>query len=314
MSLIEQAAKRLDELRKAGIHPPLDEASVAGRSRSADEASRRMEPKMPLMAAGQCRPESPNNVTKLADRSRPCDIEFDFERLGAAGIVTPGAPRSQIADEFRVIKRPLLANACGKGAAAIRHGNLIMVTSAVPGEGKSFTAANLAMSIAMELDHTVLLIDADVARPSLPKLFGIPAAGGLLDVLVKPELDLGQVLQRTNVEKLSLLQSGTQHPRATELLASDAMARLLDEIATRYADRIVIFDSPPQLVTTEARVLASRMGQVVFVVQAEKTLQGEVHQALAAIESCPVKLMVLNKSKSASSDGYGYGYGYGYGA
>jgi protein-tyrosine kinase len=165
----------------------------------------------------------------------------------------------------------------------------------------------------MELDHTVLLVDADVARPSLPTLFGIAPAAGLLDVLVGGKAELGDVLLRSSVEKLTLLQSGTQHPRATELLASEAMAQLLDEIASRYADRIVIFDSPPLLVTTEARVLATHMGQVVLVVEAGKTLQSDVRQALTAIEACPVKLTVLNKARSKSGEGYGYGYSYGYG-
>jgi Mrp family chromosome partitioning ATPase len=96
-------------------------------------------------------------------------VHLDLGHLASGGIVTLDAPRSQMADEFRVIKRPLITNATGKGAAPIRHGNLIMVTSALPGEGKSFTAVNLAMSIAMELDHTVLLVDADVARPTVPE-------------------------------------------------------------------------------------------------------------------------------------------------
>ena len=229
-------------------------------------------------------------------------------------MITPDSPRSQVADEFRVVKRPLLSNATGKGAASVKDANLIMVTSALPGEGKSFTAVNLAMSIAMELDHTVLLVDADVARPSLPKMLGLPPSKGLLDVLVEDSLDLRGVLLRTDVEKLSILPAGTQHARATELLASDAMNRLLEDMARRYSDRIIIFDSPPLLVTTESRVLATHMGQIVVVVEAQRTQQSAVKQALATIESCPVKMMLLNKGRAASSaDTYGYGYGYGYG-
>ena len=165
-----------------------------------------------------------------------------------------------------MIKRPLIANAMGKGAAPIRRGNLIMVTSALSGEGKSFTAINLAMSIAMELDNTVMLVDADVPKPSVLKMLGLPPARGLLDVLIDDSVDFSQVLMRTNVEKLSLLPSGTQHARATELLASDAMIALLDEMATRYPDRIIIFDSPPLLMTTESRVLATHMGQVLSLI------------------------------------------------
>jgi exopolysaccharide/PEP-CTERM locus tyrosine autokinase len=246
----------------------------------------------------------------LPARSRRVDL--DLSQLQAASIMTPDAPRSRLADEFRVIKRPLIENASRRGAAAIRNANLIIVTSALPGEGKSFTAANLAMSIAMEMDRTVLLVDADVARPSLPTMLGLPPAQGLLDLLLDDTLDVSDVLMKTNVETLSILSSGTPHARATELLASEGMKRLLDEMAQRYSDRLIIFDSPPLLVTTEARVLASHMGQVLIVVQAEQTATADVTQALSTIEACPVKLMMLNKGRAGRSGGYGYGYGYGY--
>ncbi len=182
----------------------------------------------------------------------------------------------------------MLTNATGKGAAPIRNGNLIMVTSALPGEGKSFTAINLAMSIAMELDHTVLLVDADVARPSIPRMLGLPATRGCSTCWSTSRSTCAGVLLKTNVEKLSLLLAGTQHPRATELLASEAMNRLLDDMASRYSDRIIIFDSPPLLVTTEARVLASHMGQVVVVVEAQTHAAGR-RQAGAGRRSKPAR-------------------------
>jgi len=218
-----------------------------------------------------------------------------------------------LASEFRVIKRPLIANAMNKGAAPVTNGNLIMVTSALPAEGKSFTAINLAISIAMELDNTVVLVDADVARPSVLNMLGLPPAEGLLDVVTANSLDISGVLLRTNIEKLSILPSGTQHPRATELLASEAMIRLLDDMAQRYPDRIIIFDSPPLLATTEARTLATHMGQIVVVVQAGETSQAAVKEALSTIEACPLKMMVLNQATQPASERYGYGYAYGYG-
>jgi protein-tyrosine kinase len=125
--------------------------------------------------------------------------------------------------------------------------------------------------------------------------------------------DMSSVLLKTNIDKLTLLPSGTQHARATELLASDAMTRLLDEMGRRYPDRIIIFDSPPLLLTTEARVLATHMGQVVVVVHAGKTLQADVQSALATIEICPVRMLLLNRAEAAAEGSYGYGYGYGYG-
>ena len=238
-------------------------------------------------------------------------MHIDLTALGASGFVTPNVRRSATTEQYRVIKRPLLDNATGKGASLVANGNLIMVTSALPGEGKSFTAINLAMSLAMELDHTVMLVDADVTHPSVMTKLGLPPAPGLLDVLREDGVGLPDVLLRTNVEKLTLLPAGVAHHRATELLASDAMTALVEDMGKRYSDRIIIFDSPPLLLTTEARVLATHMGQVVIVVQAEKTLQSEVKYALSTIEACPIKLMVLNQVRNYGLGAYGYGYDYG---
>ena len=300
MSLIEQAANRLEQLRKAGVDIPDDPIFP--------------EKIAPATATKPAAPVKAAVPPAAAVDSKAKRVEIDFEVLRAADFITPTSPRSQLADEFRVIKRPLIDNAMGKGAAPLVNGNLIMVTSAVPGEGKTFTAINLAMSIAMELDTTVMLVDADVAKPSVLNVLGLDPRPGLLDVLLKDSLDLSDVLLKTNVEKLTFLPAGTQHPRATELLASESMARLLADMARRYDDRIIIFDSPPLLVTTEARELASHMGQIIMVTRAEYTLQGQVKQALAAIEACPVKLMLLNRVSPDPMGTYGYGYSYGYGS
>jgi exopolysaccharide/PEP-CTERM locus tyrosine autokinase len=302
MSLIEQAAKRLEQLRQAGVELPEDEVKPIPVSIQ------------PPVTAKQSAPKEQPAPQVAQPQAAPIKrIELNLEAIAASGLLVPHAMRSQLADEFRVIKRPLIANAMGKSGVPINNGNLIMVTSALPGEGKSFTAINLAISIAMELDNTVMLVDADVARPSVLNMLGLPPAPGLLDVVAKNSVDISSVLMRTNIEKLSILPSGTQHPRATELLASDAMVRLLDDMASRYSDRIIIFDSPPLLLTTESRVIATHMGQVIMVVNAGNTAQAAVLQAVATIEACPVKMMVLNQSRQAASDGYGYGYGYGYG-
>jgi protein-tyrosine kinase len=318
-SLIEQAARRLEQLRQAGVQiPEIDadrQGAAAGQVHSPGSAF--------ASAHGVAQPPSvaaPTQAPVAAPPSAPAvtsrAITIDLEALSAKGIVVPNAPRSFMADQYRVIKRPLITNAFGKGATPrVDKGNLIMVTSALSGEGKSFTSINLAMSIAAELDHTVMLVDADVARPSVLKVLGLDPAPGLLEIL-EGKADVASTLLRTNVDKLTLLPSGTPHPKATELLASDAMARLLNELATRYPDRIVIFDSPPLLLTTESRVLATHMGQVVIVVHAGRTLQAEVQQALSTIDSCPVRMMLLNKAQAAGTGAYGYGYGggqYGYG-
>ena len=298
-SLIEQAAHRLEQLRRAGVMvaDPRPAQRLPGGGH----------------AAAVPAPETVAPLPVVESRK----VELDFAALAAAGILVPNAARSMLGDQFRVIKRPLIRNAVGKGAAKIAHGNLIMITSALAGEGKSFTAVNLAMSIAAELDHTVMLVDADVARPSVSRMLGLASSSdtafgpGLLDVL-DGRTDMPSVLLKTNIDKLTVLPSGTQHARATELLASDAMTRLLDEMGRRYPDRIIIFDSPPLLLTTEARVLATHMGQVVVVVHAGKTSQADVQTALGTIENCPVRLMLLNRTQAVTTEG-GYGYGYGYG-
>lgn len=240
----------------------------------------------------------------------------DLARLKQMGAITPDAGRSKIAEEYRLIKRPLLQNALGHGGTPpIVNGNLIMVTSSVPGEGKSFTAINLAISMATELENTVLLVDADVAKSSVIRYLGLDADKGLLDVLRDPDVRLSDVLIKTDIAKLTVLPSGRGFSHATELLASSAMRKFVQDISTRYQDRIIIFDTPPLLATSESSVLASYMGQIVFVVEAEHTPQEAVKDALSHLADCEHVGIVLNKAptKSLAGDYYGYGYGYGYG-
>ena len=308
MSIIEQAARRLEELRRSGV----DVSAVGTRGAAAQGVSsarpQRGGEAQPTVVRGigaaaggpaQVAARAPGKPSKL--------VQIDLAHLASMGYLTPDTPREQIADEFRVIKRPLLDNVNRQGPGAVERANLLMVTSSLPGEGKTFVSINLAMSLAMELDTTVLLVDADVSRPSVLSRLGLPQSPGLLDILSNPSLEMSEVMLRTNIEKLSILPAGTPQGRATELLASEGMDRLLDELATRYADRIIVFDAPPLLPSTESRVLATHMGQVVLVVEADKTPQKSVTQALATIEACPVVLPLLNKiSRSEVGSYYGY--------
>ena len=234
-------------------------------------------------------------------------VTIDLNRLQELGVITGYDGKSRIAEEFRIIKRPLIQDAFNRSEGHARNSNLIMVTSALAGEGKTFCSINLAMSIAMEMDHTVLLIDADVARPTMPRYLGIKSEQGLMDVLLNDNVDLTDVIMRTNIEKLSVLLAGRKSLRSTELLASQSMSNLLTDISRRYHDRIIIFDSPPLLLTTESRVLATQMGQVVLVVESEITPQKQVMEALQQIESCSDIKLIYNKSKLATSSSY-YGY------
>lgn len=320
MSLIEKAAKRLAELQRAGAG--IGDAAATTPAEAAGEALDRVPTPEAIVREFNARnaeaPAGSRSSVQGSGTAPPAradwgestphlTVELDLARLKARGFVTPEAKDSQIAHEFRVLKRPIIGNAQGRSGTPIRNGNLVMVTSALPGEGKTFTAANLALSMAMEFDTTVLLVDGDVARPSLPYVFGIPQSPGLMDLLIRDDLDLSQVLLQTNVERLAFLPAGMRHRHATELLASDKMAALLRELTSRYRNRIVIFDSPPLLATAEAPALAAQMGQIVMVIAADATPRRTVAHALSAIEHCDVVLLTLNKT-AQSEVGMYYGY------
>jgi receptor protein-tyrosine kinase len=248
----------------------------------------------------------------VAPKRTQRSVVLDMERIRALGLLVPDARRSRIKEEYRHIKRPLLINAAGKGATIAEHANLIMVTSARSGEGKTFTACNLALSIAAERDRTVLLVDADVIKPSIAKMLGFKAEQGLVDLLIDEQLELADVLVDTNVPSLTILPAGSTHHLSTELLASDNMRKLAAELSGRYADRVIVLDSPPLLMTTEASVLASLAGQIVMVVEAGRTYQSQVQEALALLDPNQIVGFVLNKKKGIlGADYYGYSYGYG---
>jgi receptor protein-tyrosine kinase len=240
-------------------------------------------------------------------------LTIDLDRLREQSMVTPDAARTPTAESFRQIKRHIVANIANPKAEPGQ--NLVMITSALPGEGKTFCSINLAFSLAMEMDRTVLLVDADVAKPSVLNALGVEAKQGLMDVLLDHSIDLADVLCKTNIDKLTILPAGSQHHQATELLASETMRTLLLEMAERYHDRIIIFDSPPLLAASESAALAARMGQILVVVEAGKTTESALKDALHRIEARNVVGLLLNKGQALGNGhygGYGYGYGYGY--
>ena len=233
-------------------------------------------------------------------------VTLDFGWLRRQGFIVPDDERTGLTEEFRAIKRPVLDNAFGRNRAMrIPNGRLVMITSALPGEGKTFCTLNLALSMALEVNRTVLLVDADVARPTLPRTLGIDCDRGLMDVLTEPEVSIPDVLVRTNIPNLSILPAGRPHGRSTEVLASPAMMNLLEELNRRYDDRIILFDTPPLLATSEPGVLAAHMGQIVMVVEAERTPRSSVERAMEQLQQCDVVLTTLNKStRNAEMGGY----------
>ena len=244
-------------------------------------------------------------------------VNIPFDRFSSLGMITPDMPRSRIAEEYRTIKRPLLMNIAGKGAAEVENINVIMVTSALQGEGKTFSSINLALSIAMELDKTVLFIDADISNPSAGTLLGVnDDHPGLVDVLEDKGANIADVMLNTNLPNLRIIPAGHIHDNANELLASEIMRYVVRDLSNRFSDRVIVVDTPPLLQTTEASILASLMGQIVIVVEAEKTSQEAVNEALQHIAGDKIVSMLLNKNRKhhmRKYGGYGYGYGYGYG-
>ena len=241
-------------------------------------------------------------------------VEVDREALRASGFIAPEDEERAIIDQYRQIKRPLVAHAFGKRATKIEDGHLILVTSALAGDGKTFSCINLALSLAREQDRSVLLVDADIAKAHVSRLFGIEDQKGLMDLL-EPDstLTLSDVILATDVDGLSVMSAGQMHAHSTELLASNRMESLIKALTAQDPDRIVLFDSSPLLATSESRVLSTLMGQVVMVVCAGQTPKPAVLDAIAMIEEGKAVNLVLNQVRNVSGDGY-YGYGYGEGS
>ncbi|VXC19911.1 XrtA-associated tyrosine autokinase [Massilia sp. 9I] len=321
MSIIEKAARRIDlERGQAAVPAPALDAGIeilepAAVTQPATPPV--LPPAAPAVDAAAAAPVLPApaqaapQVAEPVVRHNTRKVELDLAKMRETGMVTAAGGRTSLLEDFRIIKRPLLKRAFEEQSVKGNPGNLIMLTSSLPGEGKTYCAINLAMSIAMELDHTVLLVDADVARPSVLRTLGLPAERGLMDLLVDDKLDVSDVLLRTNVDTLSILAAGTSTPRATELLASSTMANLVNEIANRYPDRIVIFDSPPLLLTSEARALASHMGQIVVVVEAQTTTQHALKEALHQLEGYQNVNLIYNKTRDIPGIEETYDYHYG---
>ena len=308
MNIIEQATRRLEELRRAGIQVP--DVSTSGAA--VLDAPAALREATPAPAPGPTLVDIPADVPALVpaavDRSigkLSREVAIDLDRLAAQGYLTPMLSDRVLAEQIRIIKQALLKNVEDAAARGLRR-NLVLVTSATAGEGKTFFSMNLAMSLAMEVDLHALLVDADVLRPSVLDRYGIESGPGLLDLASRPELDVSDVLMRTNVPKLTLLPAGKETRNSAELISSSYIDRLLTELSERYADRLVIFDAPPILVSSGTRHLAQRVGQVVMVVQADSADSRAVSQAFDAVDTCPLVSTVLNRSSLPDPGAYGY--------
>jgi exopolysaccharide/PEP-CTERM locus tyrosine autokinase len=297
--LIERAAARL-----SGKRGPVAEAmpesrpavAILQRTSSADSPARGVSMGDTLTG------DAPDARMERAKHGPSRRISLDPAALSRAGIMTPESDSTRIVEEFRVIKLPLLTKAFPPAMPGPDRANVILVTSARPGEGKSFVACNLAMSIASDRNRQVVLVDADLRSTSMSRLLGLPPGPGLIDLLTSPQSDVFDVMLGTNFPNLFLLPTGHSASQSTELLGSPRMAAVVRELATSHDDRIVILDAAPLLVSSEPAVLAHNAGQVLLVVEAERTGRHAVEEALGHLGGCANIGLVLNKARSWLGD------------
>jgi len=305
MSTIERAATRLGSIGKVRAEPGLRDPAL--------DVDASTQPATPLDIGASTSSLAPATA---APRIGGGFCEVDVTALTAAGFATPNNVNVEIAADLRRIKRPLLMTI--KKSAALGHNglppNLVLITSALPGEGKTFVSINLAMSMAAELDRTVLLVDADVAKNDIARVLGVNYEMGLTDLLQRGNVPTEDAVLQTNIDSLSFLPSGRMLANVDELFASDRMLELMRELASRDPNRIVIVDGPPMQAGTEASVLARMVGHVVVLVEADATPQSAVADAMHQLKGCHSVSMVLNKARRRASDSITYGYGYGYGS
>ena len=240
--------------------------------------------------------------------------KIDRQWLSDHNLLIPNGPVTGLSEEFRIVKRQLLLAARGgKGVEAVEHGERILICSANPNEGKTYTSVNLALSMASEKDNRVLLVDADFAKPSILSTLNIEGGPGLMDALADPSLDVNQMVLSTDVEGLSVLPAGSQSNQDTEYLAAARTAKIIDKLSKDDPNRIIIFDSPPALAASPASVLALHVGQTLMVVHADKTTDGALRDALNLLSGCDYVQLLLNRANFSPS-GRKFGSYYGYGA
>src|ERR1700747_613606 len=238
-------------------------------------------------------------------------LVLDRGRLASFGIAIPSSERSRTVEEFRVVKRNLIASSPQNDVVDDPGSSrLIMVTSARPGEGKTFSAINLALSFASERSVKALLVDLDTQHPGLPKIFGFPGDKGIVDVLAGNG-HLSEVLNETTLPNLMIVPARRGGPHVPELLSSREMSALLAQLTDQLADRFIIIDTPPCMASSDAAALAPLVGQIVFVIEAHGTQRDEIEASLSMLNVCPRISLLLNKSDTLASEHFGsYGYGY----
>jgi protein-tyrosine kinase len=290
MSLVEQAIARMRNQARAAAGPTMAEAG------SKPAASPPIIDRLPEAAPAPAK-----------------SMTLDMNALRARGYLPEASMDKPFADHYRRIKRTLIDKAMS-GVAAVGEPLVIMVTSALPGDGKTFTSINLALNMALERDISVLLVDCDVAKRHVSEIVGLKEEAGLLDALADESVDTESLIVQTHLRGLSILPAGKRREATAELLSSNRMRQIVVNLAKRNPRRIVLLDSPPLLITNEGRTLVKIAGQVALVVRAGQTPRQAVQDALGLFDAQQAGGIILNQVQVTRLEGY-YGYGsYGYGA
>lgn len=259
-------------------------------------------PVAPQLAPARSLPPEPG-VRQAAPAARAVAFcgpfaAIDREHLRDGGLIVPEDPVTGLLEEFRIVKRELLADARAEDTPLARR---ILVCSPHPGEGKTYCATNLAIALAAERGLEVLLVDADVVKPSVNQRFGIEAEQGLMDALADPSILPETLVIRTDIEGLFVLPAGTASSRDAEYLASARTAEVLDRLTEGAPDRIVIFDTPPALAASPAAELAQHVGQALLVVRADDTSRAALEDAQQLLSACADIKLLLNAARYSPS-------------
>ncbi|MGZ8281759.1 MAG: hypothetical protein ACXWUN_02260 [Allosphingosinicella sp.] len=275
------------------------------------------EPARPVAASSAPSPRIAPAFARAAAPAEPVAqagrvAAVDRALLTAQGFIVPEAPATGLAEEFRLIKRQLLATIERRVSLPEEKRRSVLVCSARSQEGKSFCTVNLALSLAGESEREVLLVDGDFAKPEMLSILGIEDGPGLVDALADPQLDPERFVIRTDVQGLSVLPCGRKVNNVPELLASERTREVLVKLIAGNPQRIILFDSPPALMASPATVLAGHVGQVLVVVRADQTTEADLRETIGLLSGCDHVGLILNAAAVAVS-GRNYGSYNGYG-
>jgi receptor protein-tyrosine kinase len=327
MSIVERALQKAQaqnkataaqqpEQKHAHSHPITSDPVTRGLTRldSVAPDSMKSGPVQPKIAATRRRGAPADDAESATLRDLKPVLHIDFARLRELGRLPSDDQAHQIEDEIRRIKWPLLNAIAGRDKDAAVRNNVILVTSALPGEGKTFTSLNLALSIVRDRELRVILVDGDVARPGLTPALGLEASRGINNVLEDTDGDIESVTYQTDVEGLFFVPAGKWHEHAPEFFAGSRMPQIIDDLARRLGNGVIIIDSPPLLATNEAQVVTRYVGQLLLVVHADETERQAVLDAIALVDkNTPISAVLNQVRPSILSRYYGqYYYGNSY--